>query len=282
VSTTRPIVAREDIRQAVSRLGLFGHPVCVHSSLRSFGRVEGGPEAMIGGLLDEGCTVLVATMANQFSIRPPPDDRPARNGLIYEETDRQVAGSPWPGMAQIYDPSRTETDEWLGATPAYVAALPGRVRCVRPVGDFSAVGPLAAALIAAEVAEDVFGPLRELVAREGSVVLMGVSLTSMTLLHLAEVEAGRRPFIRWALGPDGNPVRSRGGECSRGFDKLADALAPVERRAEVGASLWRIFPARDTLRLAAEAIRSNPEITRCARADCLECPDAIAGGPIEG
>jgi aminoglycoside 3-N-acetyltransferase len=46
--------------------------------------------------------------------------------------------------------------------------------------------------------DDVFGPLRALRERDGWVVLAGVGLTSMTLLHVAEIEAGRKPFIRWS------------------------------------------------------------------------------------
>jgi aminoglycoside 3-N-acetyltransferase len=143
------------------------------------------------------------------------------------------------------------------------------------------LGPLAEDLIDAEIAADVYGPLREFVARDGRVLLMGVTLTSMTLLHLAEAEAGRRPFIRWARGANGEPARSRGGECSKGFDNLAAVLAPAESRTTVGTSLWRCFNAADALRRASGAIRADPSITHCADAMCIECNDAVAGGPVE-
>ena len=110
---------------------------------------------------------------------------------------------------------------------------------------------------------------------------MGVGLTRMTLLHLAEVEAGRRPFIRWTRGQDGNVVRVRAGECSDGFESIAPALAAIERRAVVGDSHWRSFSARDALRLAAQTMRANPSITHCPNATCRECADAIAGGPLD-
>ena len=110
---------------------------------------------------------------------------------------------------------------------------------------------------------------------------MGVGLTRLTLLHLAEVEAGRRPFIRWARGRDGRAVRVRAGECSEGFESLASSLAPVERPLVVGASQWRMFPAREALELAADAIRTTPSITHCPNLECIECADAIAGGPLE-
>ncbi|HEX4905089.1 MAG TPA: AAC(3) family N-acetyltransferase [Acidimicrobiales bacterium] len=274
-------VGPDDIAAGVERLGLGGLPVGIHVSLRSFGGIVGGPATLVNGLLAEGCTVLIPTMAGQlFAIPAPPDDRPERNGRDYAEKDALAAAEPWPGQSDVYDASRTEVDAWLGTTPAYVAARPDRHRAASVPGAFSAVGPLAADLIAADEARDQFGPLRALVDRDGWVVLMGVSLTSMTLLHLSEVEAGRTPFVYWALGADRQPVRTLGGGCSMGFDALAPVLAPVERTTDVGSSRWRAFPARDVIRLAAAAIRADPDVMRCANAECLECRDAAAGGPI--
>jgi aminoglycoside N3'-acetyltransferase len=37
-------VTTSDIRLAIRNLGLAGRPLCVHSSLRSFGWVEGGAQ----------------------------------------------------------------------------------------------------------------------------------------------------------------------------------------------------------------------------------------------
>jgi aminoglycoside 3-N-acetyltransferase len=180
----------------------------------------------------------------------------------------------------IFDPTRVEIDSGLGATSAHVAARPDRIRSPR-TGEFSAVGLLANELMSAEDDDDVFGPLRALRERDGWVVLAGVGLTSMTLLHVAEIEAGRKPFIRWMRAPDGSPMRVRVGECSMGFERLAPALAAPERRTIVGASTWRAYPAEPALALAARAIRGDPSITRCDNPSCKECPDTIAGGPID-
>ena len=275
-------VTRAALAAAISELSLDGSAVAVHVSLRSFPRVAGGPEGLVGAFLDRGCTLLVPTMANtRFSIPAPPGDRPARNGTDYDATAANAEREPWPGLSDIYDPSRTDTDPDLGATPAYVASHPDRVRSTRSPGSLTAIGPLASELMAAETAEDMFGPYRALVALGGHVLLIGVGLDRMTVLHLAEVEAGRRTFIYWGRGPDGEPMRSRGGACSEGFPNLDPVLAPIETRARVGRSTWRLFPARELVTTAADAIRSDPSITRCADPGCIECPDAIAGGPIE-
>ena len=274
-------VNEEEIAQAAERLGVAGRAMCVHASLRSFPRLTRGPATLIDGLLSTGATVMIATMAGEaFAIPAPPDDRPARNAIDYRAMDRQAAATPWPGLADTFDPTRVEVDSGLGATSAHVAARPDRIRSPR-TGEFSALGPLASELISAEDDDDVFGPLRALRERDGWVLLAGVGLTSMTLLHLAEIEAGRKAFIRWGRAPDGSPMRIRVGECSMGFERLAPALAGPERRTIVGASTWRAYPAEPTLALAARAIRGDPSITRCDNPSCQECPDAIAGGPID-
>lgn len=132
-----------------------------------------------------------------------------------------------------------------------------------------------------ETEQDVYGPLRALAEADGAVALMGVGLTRMTLLHVAEVASGRRPFIRWTRGAGGVAVRVRAGECSEGFESLAETLAPIETRRLVGKSPWRVFPAAAVVDLASQAMRRNPEITRCATPGCIGCADGIAGGPIE-
>jgi len=275
-------VTRAELAAAISGLSLEGAPVAVHVSLRSFPRVDGGPATLVGAFLDLGCTLLVPTMANTlFGIPAPLHDRPIRNARDYALKDASAARDPWPGLSDIYDPSRTDTDSELGVTPAYVASHPDRARSSRSPGSLTAIGPLAAQLMAAETDHDMFGPYRALKARGGHVLLIGVGLDRMTILHLAEVEAGRRPFIYWVRGPDGEPMRSRGGACSSGFPNLDQVLAPLESTTRVGRSEWRLFPARELLTTAAEAIRSNPTITRCDDQGCTECPDAIAGGPIE-
>jgi aminoglycoside 3-N-acetyltransferase len=274
-------VTQADVSLRAERLGLAGRPICLHASLRSFPSLENGAATLIDGLLDADATVLVATMANDaFAVPPPINDRPARNAIDYAEKDRLAAAAPWPGQTDIYDDTRTEVDSWLGATSAYVAKRPDRLRC-RRTPDFSVVGPLAEELMATEVEADVFGPLRALVAHSGWVLLAGVTLIRMTLLHLAEVEAGRKPFVRWMRGPDGSTIRCRGGECSLGFDRLAPILEPIERTTAVGQSLWQAFPAAEAVGSVAAAVRIDGSVTHCDNAACIECLDAIAGGPLE-
>ncbi len=87
-------------------------------------------------------------------------------------------------------------------------------------------------------------------------------------------------FRRWANSADRQPVEVAEGGCSGGFVNLKPVLLPLMTTVTVGTSLWQIFPALAAVDAAAEAIRLNPMITHCGQAHCLECQDAVQGGPI--
>jgi aminoglycoside 3-N-acetyltransferase len=266
------------IRNSIQKLGLSGRCLEVHASLRSFGWVEGGAPAVVGSLLAEGCTVLVPSFTWEFGAPPPPKWCLPRNAWDYDAfpgfTD---------GIGKAFTPESNAVDVGeMGAIPAAVLARPDRVRGYHPENSFAAVGPLAAELVAGQAPLDVYAPLEELARRGGAVALMGVGLDKMTLLHLAERDAGRRPFRRWASGRDGRPVEIETGGCSDGFPNLEPHLAHLERRVVVGQSLWRVYNAAEVLEVATLAIKGNPMITHCSNADCRECNDAVAGGPIIG
>src|SRR5688500_17845796 len=156
-------VTRTDITAAIRRVGLSGQAVCAHSSLRSFGHVEGGARTVIDAFLAEGCTHMVPTHSYDFSVRPPldPHQRPERNGTRYffpPEDTAEPAGTDTP--SPIFQTTSTAISrEDMGAIPAEVVAMPGRVRGNHPMGSFSAVGPQAAALISGQQPLNIFAPL---------------------------------------------------------------------------------------------------------------------------
>ncbi len=268
-------VTQQDIADAVVANGLAGAPLCVHSSLSSFGCVAGGARAVIDGLLDAGCTVMVPAFTQTFAGAPPPYQRPARNAWDYGD-NRGLPEEPF----EVYSPDSTDVSKDMGAIAAAVVDTLGRSRGNHPSNSFAAVGPLADELIAGQRPLDVYAPFKELARVGGHVVMMGVDLRTMTAVHLAEQMAGRVLFRRWAGDRDGNTMQAEGGGCSRGFNSLAPTLRPIERRATVGSSSWRIFPMATMLERASAAIRKQPEITRCDGTDCERCRDGIAGGPV--
>jgi aminoglycoside N3'-acetyltransferase len=272
------VVTSKEIRNSIRALGLAGKPVFLHSSLSSFGEVVGGAEAVVGAFLDEGCTLLVPSFSSGFEIAPPPHLQFERNGWTYGDAGNTVAA----GDERIYSPVSNEIDKYMGAIPAAVLACAGRVRGNHPHDSFAGIGPLAAKIIESQGPLDVYAPFRALIRVDGFVLLAGVGLTRMTLLHMAEKEAGRNLFRRWARNGDGNPMAVEVGGCSEGFGNLSSYLEPVVETTVLGQSKWLLFPARGALDIAADVIRTRPDITHCGDPACERCNDALAGGPRVG
>ncbi|MHB1000355.1 MAG: AAC(3) family N-acetyltransferase [Armatimonadota bacterium] len=269
------MVTIEDIRRAVREYGLSGKALCVHSSLKSFGRVEGGARTIVDGLLAEGCTVMVPTFTSAFWAMPDRAKRYRRNAWNYD-----ALINTWK-CDRVYTPDTNELDEvFMGALPEAVLHTEGRIRGNHPINSFAAVGPLAEELISGQNRMDVYSPFDALVKAGGYIVLMGVGLTRMTFIHYAEQVSGRKLFIRWANTPEGRSTEAQVGGCSEGFDQLEPAVRHLMRETKVGNSDWKIFPAEATLQTLVQAISANPQITHCDDPVCGRCDDTIAGGPV--
>jgi aminoglycoside N3'-acetyltransferase len=66
-------VVEDEIAHAAKHLGVAGAALCLHASLRSFPKLEHGPETLIDGLLSTGATVMVLSApAPGGPIRPEP------------------------------------------------------------------------------------------------------------------------------------------------------------------------------------------------------------------
>ena len=269
------MVTIDDIRKAAYETGISGKPVCVHSSLKSFGHMKGGPRAVIDGLLAEGCTVLVPTFVSTFWAKPLQGKRYTQNAYNYE-----AIFNSWK-CDKIYTPESNDVDEvFIGAIPASLLRIAGRQRGNHPLNPFAAVGPLAETLISRQTPENIYGPFEALVANDGCIALMGVDLNRMTFIHYAEQVSGRKLFVRWGNTSAGMSIESHVGGCSEGFTNLESALRPIRHDAQVGRSRWMVFPVEEALSALVDAILADPQITHCADPDCIRCRDGIAGGPI--
>jgi Aminoglycoside 3-N-acetyltransferase len=213
----------------------------------------------------------------QFGLPAPAALRPARNGVDY---GKFPAEPPLPEGIP-YTPGCGLINTSLGVFPATLIKRGGAVRGDHPLNSFAAFGPQAEELIAAQSPADVYGPIRELAAREGRILLIGVGLNRMTAIHLAEQQSGRRLFLRWAKATDGRVSMFDVGSCSEGFPRLEPVLRQYARPAVVGDSWWRAFPSRQVLDAARTAMREDQDITHCGDSDCLRCQDSIAGGPLK-
>jgi aminoglycoside 3-N-acetyltransferase len=270
-------VTKNDIRETIKKTGLVNKTVCVHSSLKSFGEVRGGSEAVVDAFLESGCTLVVPTFSFLYSIAPPADNLIAQNGIDYYKKTHWMAA----GDKIVFSAKSNELDiAEMGAIPERVLQIKSRVRGDHPLCSFSAVGPFANEIIKTQAPMDVYAPLREAALFEGRVALIGVGLNRMTALHLAEQMAGRRMFVRWANGADKKPAMVETGGCSEGFCNLDPYVNHLDKKAQCGESPWRVFPMDKLLKQAARVIQLKPGTTHCGDPECLRCSDMAKGGPV--
>ena len=183
-------VTADDLTAAIDELRLRGRVVGVHSSLRSFGGLDGGADAFIDAFLEVGCTLLVPTHSWGFATNHAPGLRPARNGWDYS---MNVAPPAFDGVFSV---GSNAIDRNMDAIPRAVLARSERVRGNHPVASFAAIGPSARGLVGGQGGDAVHAPLCALAEHDGAILLVGVGLTRMTLLHWAEQVAGRAQFRR--------------------------------------------------------------------------------------
>ena len=264
-------VTEKDIQNAIESTGLSNEIICVHSSLRSFGEVEGGADTIINAFLEEGCTLLAPSFTYRFFL--PPREEIEQNGIDEEMKTIEPNG-------RIYNSNIIDISSDMGAIPRAMVFTDGRYRGNHPTNSFVALGPEAEELIHCQTAENVYAPFQKMMEKNGKIVMMGVDLTKMTAIHYAEQLSGRELFVRWALDKDGSTMRMREGSCSEGFNNLASAVADFETQITVGNSLWRIFPIKETVLACAEAIKNDNNITHCGDKSCIQCNDMQRGGPI--
>lgn len=262
------------LNATIQAAGLGGSIVCLHSSLKSFGYLEGGADALIRAFLDSGCTLLVPAFYYASEAPPPPGRQIPQNGF-----DDPTPASPATG--EYYDPSSTMISPDMGAIPARLLQMEGCARGIHPLNSFAAIGPFAEELIRAQTLLDVYGPLKAIYNHAAAyMVLAGVDLTKATPIHLAEEMAGRRLFRQWAWDKDGAVLEVAIGSCSEGFNRFAPLIADLETNLPVGKSLWRIYPFQAFIDRVTENIARDQTITHCGDVTCTRCNDAVRGGPL--
>lgn len=250
------MVTKQDIIEGLRTLGLErGDSVIVHSSLSSFGRVDGGPGTVVDAILavlgDEG-TLVVPT----FNYDPG-----------------------------IFDPQTTPSV--VGVITETVRKRPDALRSKHPTHSVAAIGRLAQVLVEDHEKTHPFGrgsPLFKLLQANGKVLLLGTDLTTCSMVHVAEeivevpyLERQRNVAIKM---PSGKIIRRwiRRPGCSRGFGVLEDILRERRQLAEtnIGACTARLIRARDIVEAAVEMLRNNPESLLCSLPDCGTCAEARA------
>lgn len=172
----KPMVSKEDIKKGLRKLGLKkGDIIGIHSSLGSFGYVEGGADAVIDALLEiigkEGTIVMPTHSANLLEIERSPEEK--------------AMGVAWLYKILPYDPKTTPCT--TGIIPETFRKRKGTLRSENPVHSLAAKGSKAKEIVEADSSrKDVLENWQKLLELGGYILLIGVGLSNCTAMHLAE------------------------------------------------------------------------------------------------
>jgi len=166
---TECLVNKEDIKADLRKLGLKkGDSVGAHSSLRSFGRVKGGADAVIDALLEivgeKGNIVMSTHSANLVEVQRTPEEI--------------AMGVSWLFKIAPYDPEKTPVR--TGIIPETFRKRKDVIRSSHPSNSVAAWGPKA---------RDLSEGWHKLLELDGYLLLIGVGLDRCTAMHLAEKRA---------------------------------------------------------------------------------------------
>lgn len=200
---TQPHVTSGQITEDLHKMGIQkGDILFIHSSLKSLGYVDGGPTAVIQGLLD--------------AVGP--------DGTLLLPTYYMPGGSIL-GTCQlegyVFDPRIHGTN--MGAMPEAFLRFSGVHRSIHPTHSVSAIGKHAEYLTEAHhLAPSVFGkgsPWQRFHELNGKVLGIGISMGPVTFYHLLEDTLGENfPVKVWEDETYRIPCKGWNGE---------DYLVPV-------------------------------------------------------
>jgi aminoglycoside 3-N-acetyltransferase len=254
------IVRLRDLLLGLRELHLGKAPVIVHSSLKSFGEVEVGPETVVSALAAVFETVLVPTFTYKTMVIP--GFGPQENAITYG------SGQDQNRMAEFFTP-KMPADPLMGVIPETLRKHPRARRTIHPIQSFAGIN--AEKFLAAQTILDHLAPIGLMEQADGWVVLMGVNHTVNTSVHYAEKLAGRRQFIRWALTPKGVVECPGFPGCSAGFEAIAPEMEKFTRKVQIGGSLMQAVPLKMLFRVAKARIKKDPLALLCQQEDCERC-----------
>jgi len=241
-------------------------PVIVHSSLKSFGQVEGGAATVVSTLAGVFEKVIVPTFTYKTMINPM--SGPPNNGITYGQHQEQNQN------AEFFTP-RMPVDPLIGAIPELFRKHPLAKRTSHPIQSFAGIN--AEIILASQTMNDHLAPLGLLEQSDGWVLLMGVDHTVNTSIHYAEKLAGRKQFIRWALTPRGVVECPGFPGCSAGFQAIAEDMDKYTRKANIGEALIQAVPLKMLFKVVVARIKKDPLALLCQQEDCERCGEIRKG-----
>jgi len=247
------IVTKRDIIDGLKRVGLKrGANVIVHSSLKSFGRVDGGADSVVDALIE--------TVGDKGTVMMP--------CFTYD----------WqPG--QKFDWSKAQST-WTGKIPTTFGQRPGTKRGKHPLYDVAVRGPLADWII--KVNDRIpmgWGENKiyyQMMEKNGSVLLLGVDHNANSTIHicqeLADVPyiANKKPMSRMTLDELMALPRDKQEEIielhmstmetQKDFNRIEPVLeaAGKIRKTKIGSADVRYMYSKDLIELGTAALKKSP------------------------
>jgi aminoglycoside 3-N-acetyltransferase len=263
-------MTRNDLKQLLDQLGLRNNHLIVHASLSSFGDVEGGAPTV--------CSALLEAVGGGGTVMMP--------AFTYAETwPGATAGKPL-SRPLAFHPDLPVSKE-IGAIAEAFRRLPGVFRSSHPTHSFAAWGRHAREVLSTQRDNNPLGPLKKLNIMQGHVLLLGTSLQSVTVLHVAEERFGvpylnRGIAVRLnAAGYDERVVLENLPGCSLAFIKLEELLDSAKvKSVALPRGAARKIPVRHLMQLASAQLDRDPRFFTCGRPDCASCDSkraALAG-----
>lgn len=249
-----------EILSAFQALGLQEKPVIAHASLRPFGFIEGGAEAVLDAMLASFASVVMPTFTYKTEIIP--DMGPPNNGIRYG------SGQDHNKLAEPFHPEM-RADRMMGILAETLRNHPAATRTAHPILSFAGIN--ADLVLLTQTLYEPLAPIGALAEMDGWAVLINVDHTVNTSIHYAEKLAGRNQFVRWGLAGD------RVVECpnypgdSMGFDRIEPHLSFDTRRVQLGDGFIQAVPLQRLFQVVKELIQQNPLALLCERFDCERC-----------
>ena len=239
------VVDSEQLLASFRRIGVrAGDVLFFHSSLRSFGRVEGGPDAVIDSAIESvspGGTVVVPTFVQRI------------NGAQASYSQRRVA----------WDIEKSPSD--VGVITEVFRKRAEAVRNDDPCNSLAAIGPEAEEVMSRHARCEprlspwgptsfgVGSPWDWLVERNAAYLLMGVGFTACSIFHYAQV--------LWMQRKYGDRLDAR---IWPKFDlaKMGELVtaAGLVTETTVGHSRWRSFRTAPCVETVLEIMERDPSL----------------------
>jgi aminoglycoside 3-N-acetyltransferase len=246
------MIERHRLVSQLRELGVReGGVLLVHTSFKAVGPVEGGPLGLINAL--------------RKAIGP--------QGTLVMPT--MTSGE------EVFDPRTTPTVD-MGITAETFWRQPGVTRSTHPGGSFAAEGPHAEFICKPQPLSPPHGvdsPVGRVHELDGQVLLLGVTHSEDTTLHLAEAVAHvpysvSHPTV---VAPGRTELIAETDHCCRNFRKVDAWLKDLQRTGKIGNADARLASSRDIVRVAVERLTRDPLVFLCAPdAGCEECNSSRA------